>query len=223
MTVSKTHAPVAPIVWLDPGESTGIAVLAIDPGWLAGQGPADWSGLNRAIKQRWFAQVGFDAREWHNGKAVNVQAADFPALPASLYNGPSKIKSEYANELQQIAEIRAVLDAWPGACWGFETYRPESMAAAQFDPLIAMRIPYALAFGAIVDDTRARQPFEQSRNFKTTASDGRIKEAGLYLPGMPHATDAARHAAVFARRARQNIEIRAQAWPRLFGETRKRA
>jgi hypothetical protein len=97
------------------------------------------------------------------------------------------------------------------------------MAGATKNALSAMRIYTALAFGTIMDDQRPRIPFFQDRSFKSTATDARMREAGLYLPGMPHATDAARHAAVFARRCRQKRELRLAAWPQLFGKVGKYA
>lgn len=210
------HEPTAQIVWFDPGQTTGVAVLAIRPGWLAGDGDADWVGLRKAIKTDWFAQVGYDARQWdeRTRKAVGVKLVD--RLPEKLFCGvpPDPV---LANELDQIFQLREILDLWPAAAWGYEDYIPESMAAAQRDALTPVRIFAPLRFGMIMDDARPRAPFVQGRAMKYTANDDRMKAAGLYLPGMPHATDAARHAAVFARAARQKPKLRALAWPRLFG------
>jgi hypothetical protein len=206
-------------VFFDPGQSTGVAVLALDPAWLCGQGDADWAGLRRAVKSSWFAQIGEDAREWDGHKAEAGLINDY--APHRRYNGPS-LSLAAQIELNMIYDAREILDYWPGACWGYEDYVPESMAAAQKGALTPMRFFSTLAFGAIMDDSRPRVPFVQSRTMKYSADDARMRLAGLYLPGMPHATDAARHAAVFARAARQKESLRIAAWPRLFDPERKR-
>lgn len=210
---TKPHQPTAQIVWFDPGETTGVAVLALSPLWLAGGGNADWHGLKAAIKSSWFAQIGAEPKEWEEGRAAKGLVND--ATPYRRFSGP-KLSDAAQIELNMIYEAREILDFWPGAAWGYEDYVPESMAAAQKGALTPMRFFSTLAFGAIMDDTRARVPFVQSRAMKYSASDDRIKQAGLYLPGMPHATDAARHAAIFARGARQHAELRSAAWPSLF-------
>ncbi|MGH3499739.1 MAG: hypothetical protein ACRDQA_02380 [Nocardioidaceae bacterium] len=64
-----------------------------------------------------------------------------------------------------------------------------------------------------------RIPFlQQPSQAKSTATDDRLKRAHLYFTGMPHATDAARHVALFLRRCRQSAELRAQAFPRHFAD-----
>lgn len=219
--MSKPHISVASTIWIDPGETTGVAVLALDPSWIAGEGDADWAGLRRAIRHSYFVQVGFDERWWNGERAVPVPLTDeIVSLPTGMFNGP-ELRPGLANELAQVFAIREILDQWPGAAWGYEDYIPESMAAAQKVALTPMRVFAPLTFCLVMDASRARAPFVQDRSFKATANNDRLKEAGLYLPGMPHASDAARHAAVFARRARQKQEIRAAAWPRLFGKQGK--
>ena len=54
------------------------------------------------------------------------------------------------------------------------------------------------------------------RPSKTKRDYDRLKRAGLYFAGMPHATDAAGHVALFLREARQHESIRAAAWPTHF-------
>lgn len=55
-----------------------------------------------------------------------------------------------------------------------------------------------------------KKPNSQARDYD------RLKRAGLYFSGMPHATDAAGHVALFMRRARRHEEIRSAAWPLHF-------
>lgn len=215
----KPHSATAQIVWLDPGSTTGVAVLSLAPSWLAGEGDADWAGLRKAVKSSWYVQIGDESREWIGGHGEPVHRDDF--VPERIYSGPP-LSPAAANELSMIFAIRNILDLWPGACWGYEDYVPESMAAAQKGALSPMRVFSTLAFSTIMDDRRPRVPFVQSRSMKYTANDERMRSAGLYLPGMPHATDAARHAAIFARTARQKSSVRKIAWPRIFDPERKR-
>lgn len=53
---------------------------------------------------------------------------------------------------------------------------------------------------------------------KTTRNYDRLKRAGLYFTGMPHATDAGGHVALFLREARMHESVRAQAWPVHFSD-----
>jgi hypothetical protein len=220
----KHHQRAADLVWFDPGETTGVCVLSIDPAWLNGAGAADWEGFRRALKQRWFAQIGTEPKLWEDGHARRQGIVS--NLPPALFNGVA-LEEFYRRsgisdfELNQIFEAREILDLWPSAAWGYEDYVPESMAAAQKGALTPMRFFSTLAFTTIMDDQRPRVPFVQNRTMKSSASDDRMRLAGLYLPGMPHATDAARHAAVFARAARQKQAVRAAAWPRLFDPARQ--
>jgi hypothetical protein len=214
------HSPIASLVWFDPGETTGVAVLSIDPRWLAGNGPADWEGLGRAVKTRWFAEIGAEPR-WWDGRGSHADEIALE-LPERIACGP-EISRPAAIELSQIYQARAILDDWPKAAWGYEDYHPESMAGAQKVALSPMRFFSTLAFGAIMDDDRPRVPFVQNRSMKFSASDSRLQSAKLYAPGMKHATDAARHAAIFFRAARKELAVRSLAWPKLFAQEAKTA
>ena len=209
------HTPTATVVWFDPGESTGVCVLAVNPAWLEGNWDADWAGLKTATRSAWFSQIGAEPREWDGYRAVTPAREN--RVPERFYNGPA-LSERVGQELSMIYQAREVLDLWPSAAWGYETYRVESMAAATTEALTPVRFFSTLAFSTIMDDGRPRVPFVSDRSMKASASDDRLKRAGLYVPGMPHATDAARHAALFMRSARQHRAIRQAAWPRLFGQ-----
>jgi hypothetical protein len=61
---------------------------------------------------------------------------------------------------------------------------------------------------------KMRAPFVQNASMaKSTATDERLKDAGLYRPGMLHAVDAMRHATTFLRRARADSKLREKAFP----------
>lgn len=51
---------------------------------------------------------------------------------------------------------------------------------------------------------------------KSTATDDRMKEWGLWIPGQPHARDALRHGITFLRRAKTDRKILEWAWPQLI-------
>lgn len=47
---------------------------------------------------------------------------------------------------------------------------------------------------------------------KSTATDARMRDWGLWTPGKPHANDAVRHAITFLRRAKASGAMRRKAW-----------
>lgn len=64
-----------------------------------------------------------------------------------------------------------------------------------------------------------RKHFRQTpADAKTTVSDDRLKSWRLYDSdgGLGHARDADRHAILFLRRAKQDANLRAMAWPHLY-------
>lgn len=234
------------LVWFDPGSTTGICAVSISPKWLAGKGKSDFETINRAIKHRWHAQVGQYAREWDEAghKAVipnesrylqiskgcgpvrssrspdGGMAGGIEAVLAGEGNyGGGDITFSQSNEVKQVIEMQNLLEIWPDAAWGYEDFilRTNNRSRETLSPV---RVFSMLTFSELVRGSRARVPFNQSASLaKTTATDERIKAAGLYRAGMPHATDAARHVATFLRRARMSEDLRAQAWPAIFGVT----
>lgn len=48
---------------------------------------------------------------------------------------------------------------------------------------------------------------------KQVGSDERLRDAGLYIPGHRHATDAARHLFLFIRKCKANPALARSAWP----------
>lgn len=209
--------PLAVVVWLDPGATTGITVLGIDARWLAGEGSASFEGLGRAVKHRWFAQVGTDSRIWDDdaGKAKPVkdmmrvvgQGGKEPETFAHLDGYP-----EYHRLALNIDQCADALAAHPRAAWGHESFQLRTMAADL--------TPIAVIAGVTHSELRygyGRVPYKQTASLaKTTATDERLKLAGLYRAGLPHATDAARHAVTFLRKARSDSWLRAEGWPALF-------
>ena len=215
---SQRHAQ---LVWFDPGATTGIVALSIRPRWLAGAGDPTWAGLGRMITTSWFGQVGRNPRVVVDGKAKAPGGRVVQVGRARAVH--SERPATAVEEREMIRQCEDLLDLWLDAAWGYEDFVPRLGMPVGSDYLSPVRVFSALSYIETQHGERAREPFVQSASMaKTTASDERLKAARLYRPGLPHATDAARHAATFLRRCRQDEDLRAMAWPRLFGP-RKRA
>jgi hypothetical protein len=212
--MSDRHAQ---LIWFDPGETTGVVVLAVRPSWLAGEGNPTWEGLGRKITARWFGQIGRDARivDAH-GRAKKAAGKVVKSPTGQALGRPPT--STMAQEIEMVRECEALLDLWQEAAWGYEGYVARAgNSMLSHEAWAPVRVFSRLEYVEMVYGARQRVPFVQlSSMAKTTATDDRLKAAGLYQPGMSHATDAARHAATFLRAARNDSELRALAWPRLF-------
>lgn len=216
----------AELVWIDPGVTTGLCVLRVRPRWLDGAGDITWRSLGAAISARWFGQIGRHARILEEGRAIApgmrgvIDGFDAETmrkkLSPSQRSGSAEMTTSLYGELEQVLEIGGLLDMWPDAAWGYEDFIPRSSNASR-DFLAPIRIFSTITADEVLNGEKGRVPFVQDASMaKSTATDERLKEANLYIPGLPHATDAARHCATFLRRARQDPELRAAAWPRIF-------
>lgn len=209
--------PLATVVFFDPGQTTGICVLGVDARWLAGGGGPSWESLGRATKHRWFAQVGTDARAWDEDSDRAKKVPDMMRVVAHPAKQPEPFEHlEGYPECHRLAlgidQCADVLLAQPRAAWGHERFQLRIMAADLTPVGVIAALTHAeLRYGP------GRVPYIQTASqAKTTATDERLKMAGLYRTGMPHATDAARHAVTFLRKARSDSWLRAEAWPQLF-------
>jgi hypothetical protein len=215
----------AQLVWFDPGVTTGVVICAIRPRWLRGEGDPSWVGLGKAVTVRHFAQLGRHAKVVRDGKAAPVPAAariveGVEALKRAgrrgRGSGSQEITTGEVDELNAVLQCVGILDIWTEAAWGFEDFIPRSSNASR-DFLAPVRIFSRLDFVELVYGEKGRWPFRQNASLaKTTATDARLRDARLYMPGMEHATDAARHAATFLRRCRTDAALRELAWPKLF-------
>lgn len=226
--------PMAQLIWIDPGSTTGVCIVGIDVDWLKGKGEPGFGGLGAAIKFVWHAQIGRDPKIWEDARASVPKGLVIPATgndrrsfegvrPGSLEDilamegefGGGPLTTSQADEVSQVVQLQSLLNQWPDAAWGYEDFIPDQVNFDR-DFLAPVRIFTSLTMSEIVYGSRARIPFAQSRSFgKTPSNDPRLKRAKLYRPGMPHATDAARHAATFLRRARADKDLRVAAWPHL--------
>lgn len=220
--MDRIPLPLATLIWVDPGSTTGLCVVNVRPSWLAGEGEPTFEGLRRAIRNAWFGQVGRDARAWVDGGAVKMNGHRVVAQPEnrkSPVNPDSVLASikGFPGLLTQAMVIDQCVDllaAWPRAAWGYESFQLRQLGVDLSPVEVLSSVTHAeLRYG------KGRAPYQQTASqAKVTATDDRLKMAGLYRPGLPHAVDAARHAVVFLRRARVDPDLRADAWPRLFAQ-----
>jgi hypothetical protein len=208
--------PRATLVWFDPGDTTGMCVLSVVPAWLTGIGSASWEGLRAALRYVWIAQVGIDTRIWADDKATapldeRVVATDEQSERAEVI-ADLKGYGELQRETFVVDQCVELLALWSNAAWGYESFQINTLAANVSPIRINAKIEHTeLMYGA------GRVPYSQVPSYaKTTATDDRMRLAGLYRPGLVHGTDAARHAATFLRDARKDGWLRAEAWPHLF-------
>jgi len=225
------------ILAIDPGETSGLVVVGFDSEWLEGGGSATWEGIGKAVRWRYAVQLGRDPKafDFDAGKARKVtdQMSDELHLPVTLQpleedddptfrfyqildmEGPAgggDLRMIDHNELRQVRQIAGLLHWHEKAALVIEgfTLRTQTMDPVALSP---DRLRFAIEAEEVLHG-RGRLPFIQQPSYAmSTATDDRLKRAGLYYPGMPHATDAMRHAVTFARDLRRDPELRLRAFP----------
>lgn len=211
--------PNAELVWFDPGGTTGMCVLSVQPRWLAGEGEPTWEGLRKALKHVWIAQVGLHSRvEGREGRSM--EPIEGRAVPIEAELARARMKrlasldgyTELRRETDMVSQCVDLLTQWPRAAWGFESFQLRTVAADRCPERVAAKMSHAeLLYG------EGRAPYAQTASYaKTTATDERLRLCGLYRAGIPHGVDAIRHAATFLRKARKDGQLRSDAWPRFF-------
>lgn len=187
------------LIWFDPGSTTGVVFLKVDPAYLDGDGyDTSWEALGKAVHEAHYEQYGRNPRVW-NGRARK------PEVGANPFSG------DYADEIEIADRAQSLLDDHPKAAWGYEDFILKSANKSR-DFLAPVRL-FAM-MSALEQVTGAgRTPFVQGTSIKSTVDDERLTRAGLYRPGMIHANDAARHAAHFLRRTRSDSKLARLAWP----------
>lgn len=131
--------------------------------------------------------------------------------------GRGPLSTVDAGEVLQVRQMAGLLSNFPEAALIVEdfTLRTQNMDREALSPA---RLRLALQSEEIIHGA-GRVPFlQQPAEAMRTATDERLKRANLYFAGMPHATDAARHAATFFRKCRTDESLRAAAFPRHFTE-----
>lgn len=113
-------------------------------------------------------------------------------------------------QARQIGAIITLMgDCGPVICEDF-TLRQFRQDAALLAPVrLTAMIEYIIS--GIIDEPPFRK--QQPSMAKSTATDERLKEWGLWEKGQPHARDAIRHGVTFLRRAKTDKSLRDWAWP----------
>lgn len=170
--------------------------------------------------------VAFDPGQRTGWCAMTVAKPKF--LTCTEYTLEHEITMDYGEIecLDENAGVSSMLDMWakyPLACVVHEDFIIDFTKIDQArHTLSPVRITAKFAFGAYLQGLQEDQIFIQSRsNAKTTCTDDRLKNWGLYdRHSGPHARDAMRHAFYFLRTCRGNSlaaeEARWKAWPWLF-------
>lgn len=193
-----------------------MAIVSIDPGWLAGEGSPSWQAMRAAISYVWHAQVGKETRIWSDGHAH--EPYDARVVPAEDGDNRAAIIRELDgyDEIQRetfvVDQCVELLAQWPKAAWGHESFELRTLAANLSPVRINAKVGHSEVMYGL-----GRLPYAQTSSYAmTTATESRLKLAGLYRAGLPHATVAAKHCATFLRDCRKDRWLRAEAWPNLF-------
>lgn len=238
------------VVAVDPGTTTGLLVLSVDPRWLKGMGGATWEGLGAAVRFKAAYQVGRAPKRFNidTGRATKIdtpEGLDEEMLPVLAQGQPLMGDGEFdgrgrrdqhfyaimrgdtalvgrgdlsivdAGEVMQVRQVAGLLDNFPDATLLIEDFQLRTQNQDR-ETLSPSRLRLAIETEEILHGV-GRVPFlQQPSDAMTVATNDRLKRANLYFAGMEHATDAARHAALFMRRCRTDERLRAQAFPRHF-------
>lgn len=239
------------VLAVDPGTTSGLLLVSVDPRWLKGQGAATWEALGAHVRFKAAYQVGRYPRRFNidSGRATKIdrpEGLDTEMLPVLAESQPLLGDGEFdgrgrrdqsfyailrgdpsgavgradlltvdAGEVLQVRQVAGLLDNFPEACLVVEDFvlRTQNQDREALSP---SRLRLAIQTEEILHGV-GRVPFlQQPSEAMSTATDERLRRAGLYFAGMPHATDAARHAATFLRRCRGSEALRSQAFPRHF-------
>lgn len=188
-------------------------VIAVDPGGTSG-----WCAL----------AVEADA----------LACSDVSILASIVHNTIGQVAGDENEQADFLVEL---MYCWPSATRVIEdfTLRKFSRGRELLSPVrITARIEYGLAGSewlrqdglggddgwdggpfpivTTTDGTAQRMFYQPSELAKTTVTDARLRDWGLYTPGQEHARDALRHAITFLRRAKERPRLRALAWGSLY-------
>lgn len=235
------------VVAVDPGTTTGLTVVSVDPRWLKGQGPATWEGLGGAVRYLAAYQIGRHPRIYGvpAGEKLGSQELDELLMPIlaqgqplmegggefdgrgrrsesfyAILNGGGvggQLQTLDAQEVMQVRQIQGLLDNFESAALVIEDFILRTRVSDR-EVLSPARLRLAIQTEEILHGSGRIAFLQQPSEAMRTATDDRLKRAGLYFAGMVHATDAARHAALLLRRCRASEELRSMAWPRHFRE-----
>lgn len=183
----------ATIIAIDPGGVTGWSLISVVPEVLQ----VDDAYILDNILRHQHGQVDCGTRRGN--------------LASSLHPGIST-----HGEFSGVYDLAKFIRSWPGAAVIIEDFSLRQFRKDR-DLLSPVRITSAL--GHELWKTGRDYHVQNSGDAMNTCSDDRLREWKLYdeLGGLKHARDADRHSLLFLRRAKCDKELRASAWPHLFG------
>ena len=242
---SKNLGQTVTIIGLDPGSTTGVCGVSIAKHWLRGGGEANWTGLGAALRAKFAYQVGrepkvfaYDAEierehsyrlDQHelNERMLPVMASQ-PLVQQDGMRSTARLERILAGEgpggnllfvdaeeIVQVRQIAGLLYNYEEAAVVCEDFTLRTQVRSR-EVTAPDRLRAALQTNEVLHGEGRVFFLQQASMAKSTATDERLKRAGLYFPGMQHATDAARHVLTFLRRARQAEDLRVGAWPKHF-------
>lgn len=243
--MAKAKGRTVTVLAVDPGSTTGVVIVTIDASWVRGLGVASWDGLGAVVRAKTAYQLGREPKTFNldtdRTTQLDRERMDDLTLPilagqplveadngrkfANFYaiiegDGPAgggELSMMDANEIVTVRQIAGLLDNYPTSALVIEDFSLRTPVRGR-EVTSPDRLRLSITANEVLHG-EGRTPFLQQPAYaKTTATDERLKRAGLYFPGMPHATDAARHAVTFLREARQHESVRALAWPVHFAD-----
>jgi hypothetical protein len=128
------------------------------------------------------------------------------------------------NENQMASEMLELFSLWEDAAVGIESFDLRQLAVQLSPVSVTAKIEYGLwlmekwdAEDEERDIGRGRLVFKQSPSLaKTTLTDDRQRDWGLWVPGKDHKRDAIKHCFTFMSRAQKIPRMRYAAWPHLY-------
>lgn len=102
------------VVAVDPGTTSGLVVLSIDPRWLKGQGPATWEGLGAAVRFKAAYQIGrypkkFNLDTGRSFKIDSPEGLDTEMLPVLASGQPLMGDGEFDGRGRRDQSFYAIL------------------------------------------------------------------------------------------------------------------
>lgn len=183
------------VIAIDPGGTTGWSIITVHPEALTVPNADIFENI--FIHQHGQVDCGT-----HRGN-----------LGTSLHDG---ISTE--GEFSGVYDLAELIKAWPSAAIVIEDFNLRQLRMDR-DLLSPVRITSALGIIIWLEDGREYH-VQSASDAKSVCSDARLKEWRMYDRdgSLQHARDADRHAILFLRKAKMNKELRALAWPHLYGQ-----
>lgn len=184
----------ATVIAVDPGGTTGWSMISVIPEVLV----AKDAYILENITTHQHGQVDCGSTRGN--------------LATSLHCGIST-----HGEFSGVFDLAKFIRQWPTAAVVIEDFQ---LRQYRKDRELLSPVRITAALGHSLWTTGRDYHIQSPSDAMNVCTDARLKEWGMYDPygGMGHARDADRHAILFLRRAKTNKNLRAIAWPHLFGE-----